>query len=620
MKRRVETRHWTRRDDGQITIFVVIAMAIFLLGFIGFAVDMTNLWFHRQMAQGAADAACQAGIMNVLVPTATRGFTPPTAFDCSATAPNASSGPTPCRYAALNGYPGGGLVANTPSNSVAVSFPTTVPTGVDPGNLPPTNLAPVNFLRVDIMDRVKLTFATLIPPFRSTQDVHAQAICGLTLSKAPIPLIVLNPTCTHAFEVASSATLKIVGGPTRSVQVNSANQTCAAATAPSGCSSNAIIDLSEGGPNFTGSSFGVFGSPGAAPPNFNGGTTGSWGNASPIADPFAQTLPPTPPGPALANLNIDTGGVPGGYTPSCPTPGFAPCRVPYRAWGCPDTAGCWQYTPGLYTQPIVVKNSTAIFDPGIYYIKPTTYTNANDGLSANYKGTPGNGCVPNQSGQFTADFAVLSNGVVRPSKVTGNGEGTMFYLSGPGTGGTPYGSVAWVGNAGNPGGRTVDPYDTSIITCPGGTPPDPRVNVPAFVNGNVLLGQCTSGGNYLGAGSTDTPGPVRGLLFFQDRDNGSNQTYLKGQPSLQGSGAMLLSGSLYFHNCASPDGPGLGTNCGNPTVGYNAYFQLQGTPGSGTFVLGNITTDELVESGNGSVAMQLDPNRVYFILKATLMR
>ena len=55
-----------RRDDGQVTIFVVLALALFLMAFVGFAVDMTNLWFHRQTAQGAADAACQAGIMDVL--------------------------------------------------------------------------------------------------------------------------------------------------------------------------------------------------------------------------------------------------------------------------------------------------------------------------------------------------------------------------------------------------------------------------------------------------------------------------------------------------------------------------------------------------------------------------
>ena len=87
-KRNLATRG-TFRDDGQVTIFVVIAMAVFLLGFVGFAVDMTNLWFHRQMAQGAADAACQAGIMNVLVKTSTQGFTAGTDFNCT-TPPSAS--------------------------------------------------------------------------------------------------------------------------------------------------------------------------------------------------------------------------------------------------------------------------------------------------------------------------------------------------------------------------------------------------------------------------------------------------------------------------------------------------------------------------------------------------
>lgn len=595
---------WNRQrvsDRGQITILVVIALAVFLLGFVGFAVDMTNLWFHRQMAQGAADAACQAGIMNVLVPTATQGFTPGTSFNCAGL-PNS----TPCKYAALNGYNGSGLITDSPSSAVAVSVPGT-PAGYDPAILPPTGLAQFPFLRVDVTDRVKVFFSPLITG-NLTQDVHAQAICGLTLTKAPIPIIVLNPSCTHPFEVASSATLKVVGGPTRSVQVNSSNQGCAAATAPTQCSSSGTIDLSAGGPVFTGSQFGVFGAPSSAPSNFLPGTTGSWANTSPIADPFALTAPP-----------------------SIPPPALPPTAVPFGTAGCPDhtgagstmcgpTPGCCQFHQGFYDYPIWVKGYTAIFDPGIYYLAPTTYTNANNGQSATYKGTPGNGCVPNQSGQFTADFAVSSGGIVRPSTVSGNGEGTMFYLTGPGTGSTPYGSVAFVANAGNPGGRTVDDYSTAAITCPGGTPPAAQTNIPPSVGGNVLLGQCTSGGTFLGGGSTDTPGVVRGLMFFQDRENGTNQSYLKGQPSMQGSGALLLSGSLYFHNCASADGAGLGTNCAQPTAGYNAYFQLQGTPGSGTFVLGNITTDELVESGNGGVAMQLDPNFVYNILRATLVR
>jgi hypothetical protein len=47
---------------------------------------------------------------------------------------------------------------------------------------------------------------------------------------------------------------------------------------------------------------------------------------------------------------------------------------------------------------------------------------------------------------------------------------------------------------------------------------------------------------------------------------------------------------------------------------------MRGNPGSGTYVLGNITTDQLIEAGNGAIAMQLNPNAVYNILKATLVK
>lgn len=598
MKRKFsnKTLRW-RSDRGQTTIFVVIAMAMFLLGFVGFAVDMTNLWFHRQMAQGAADASCQAAVMNVLVPTATQGFTVGTSFNCSG-----SPGATPCEYATLNGYNGTGLVANTPSNSVVVNFPLTVTPGIDPAQLPPGTLVPFPYLQVVVTDRVQQTFSPLITG-RATADVQAAATCGITLSKAPVPIIVLNPTCTHPFEVSGSATLKIVGGPTRSVQVNSFNQTCAAATAPSGCTGNANIDLSQGGPNFTGSQFGTFGAPGTASPGFQAGTTGSWANTSPISDPFITTPPPNLP--ALAP---------------------APTMVAYGAFGCPDQtgangtpcgniratlgSGCCRYQPGLYNAAIVVKGHTAIFDPGVYYIRPAS--NAFDAANC---GSPGNGCTSGPSGgQCRYGFSVDSNGVVRPSNVTGNGNGTMFYMSGTGAGANPYGGVFFGANAGNTGGRTVDNYVSANASCDG-TPPDPRVGMPATVPGNILLGQCTGGGTYLGAPSTDVAGNNRGLLFFGDRNNGTNGTYQNGFPSMSGGGGLLLSGSLYFTNC-----PGWPAPCSPPPAGYNAFLEIRGNPGSGTYVLGNITVDQLIEAGNGSIAMQLNPNAIYNILKATLVQ
>jgi hypothetical protein len=86
---------------------------------------------------------------------------------------------------------------------------------------------------------------------------------------------------------------------------------------------------------------------------------------------------------------------------------------------------------------------------------------------------------------------------------------------------------------------------------------------------------------------------------------------------MQGGGGLVLSGNQYFHNC---NASGTGVGCSLPPTGYNAFFQLQGNNSSGTYVLGNITSDELVMGGTGTIAMSLNPNAVYNILKASLLQ
>src|SRR5438876_9382883 len=97
-----------RRQSGQAMLFTLLALGIFLIGAIAFAVDMSYVWFRRQAAQTAADAACTAGAMDLLR-TQTNSITtapypgnvkPGQPFNCS----NASPLPSPCTYAALNGY------------------------------------------------------------------------------------------------------------------------------------------------------------------------------------------------------------------------------------------------------------------------------------------------------------------------------------------------------------------------------------------------------------------------------------------------------------------------------------------------------------------------------------
>jgi hypothetical protein len=602
------------RQAGQTTTLVVLALGLFLLGAVGLAVDVSNWWFHHQMAQGAADAACTAGVMDMLSNASGQSFgnfpvgSPPASFACSS-----ASSAAVCQYAALNGYNGAGRTAG-PSNDVMVSFPGSVP-GLNvcsPTNPPPcipaTTVVANPFIEVTVFDRVPTSFTGLLSGSR-TRDVAGSAVCGVLQATAPVPIIVMNPTCHHAFEIDGSSTVQVIGGPTRSVQVNSSNAVCAAATGSSinQCNASGHIDLSQGGPNFSGSEFSVTGlPPSPGPTNFSGS---DWTNGAPISDPYALVSKPNIAG---LSTSLTNGALGAGVA--------APLGVGHNIDGCPDNKGCQEYLPGIYTNKIVVQSATAIFVPGIYYMKPDVpdiETTPNK---------PGAGCIttsPGNQNRYALSF--LSNSVIRPatnSNPNGDGSnGVMFYLSGSGGTGT-YSSVFFKSDSGHPaGGHTVDPYITANATCPGGTAPPAKLNLPPSVNGNVLVGQCTSKGTYIGSGSTDTSGTIRGLIFFQDRANADD----KGQPHMQGGGGLVISGNMYFHNC-NPSGTGtgcldpVGVPGTPPAGGYNAFLSLQGSPGNATYVLGNITTDELVMGGGGTIAMSLNPNAVYNILKASLLQ
>ena len=613
-----------RSDGGQVTITVVLAMGIFLLGAMGFAVDMANLWFHRQSAQTAADAACTAGAMDLLVDatngaTSQGGFNPKSgAFTCSG-----SPSTAPCQYAALNGYNG----ANTAQgNDVQVSFPGSV-SGV---TAPDATLAPSPFIRVDVIDHAQVFFSALLSG-RKTQDVRATAICGLVQANAPVPLIVLKPTCAATLGLQGAGTVSIIGGPSRSIEVNSNNS-----NAVSTGGSSATINLSNGGPAFTGSDLGTWGGPSTPVTGFSAGSTGKWlYPASPIDDPYAKVPAPTQPAACVAATGC------WGAAP-------APTAVAYHTHGCPDgtgspnnnlpsvmntdntlalgniplitgtgrsTPGCVLFHPGLYDQSIKVKGYTAIFQPGLYYFRIPVGT-----YDSETCGTADGVCNITGTGGCNYALAVNSGGVVRPSATTGvdagdGSYGVTFYLSGPGgTGG--YGSVFFGSSSGSVGGSTIlDPWnwtptDGTGASCPGGAAPNGSLGLSGPLAGDILVGPCTKDGTYFASPSNaSSVGPVRGMIFFQDRNDGDNH----GQPSMQGGGGLLMSGTMYFHHC--PNSP----SC-NPSTDYKAFLQFQGHSGASTYLLGNITTDELLTGGGGSVKMQLDPAYVYSILKVALLK
>ncbi len=88
-------------QSGQASVFLLVILGTFLLASVGFAVDLSSMWFHRQTAQSAADAACVAGAMDMLylhngTITSSPGFTVGTAGDCAS-----SSSAALCQYAAI---------------------------------------------------------------------------------------------------------------------------------------------------------------------------------------------------------------------------------------------------------------------------------------------------------------------------------------------------------------------------------------------------------------------------------------------------------------------------------------------------------------------------------------
>jgi hypothetical protein len=420
--------HDLRHDEsGQAIITVVLVTGTFLLGAVGLATDFSNLWFHKQKAQTAADAACQAGAMDLLEiaegssTSTSAGFTPGTGFTCSST-----SGAAPCKYGALNGYSAPGLTPNTESNEIAVSFPGSVPGAT----APPTGIGGANpFMRVDVTDRVKVIFSALFTGNR-TQDVVATAKCGLVLTKSAPPIDVLSPTGSPSLSVQGTPTVAIIGGPSQSIQVNS---NAAGAVNFGG---NAKIDLSYAGPTGNGGILGITGGPYTDPgvKNFLPSATYYDPSSPPISDPFAQLATPSKPAAALPSTT-----------------------AAYGVHGCPDSGGCDEYYPGDYAGQLQAKGSrTAIFNPGLYYLE--------GGLS------------------------LASNSTVRPTNATGNTDGTMFYFSGTSSVSVAANSGSVKKNGGIdsfqtnriqcPGGAAVTLKDTSG-------------NAVSQLDGNILMGSCS---------------------------------------------------------------------------------------------------------------------------------
>ena len=523
-------------EAGQAVIVLLFMVSVFMVGVLGLAVDMTNLWYHRQMASAAADAACQAGSLDMLSATggetlSSAGFTVGANGDCATT-----SAAVMCAYAKFNGYNGAGLSASAPSNAVAWTFLNSVP-GVTP--VAGTN----SYMKVTVSENVPSYFVRLLNG-KPLQTINVSASCGSALVKGAAPIVVLHPTMSGALNYANNAGISILGGQVRSIQVNSTSPT--AVTWGSG----GFVDLSKGGPYGTGSDMSVSGGP-TSPPgsasSFLDGTTGHWKSSTvPIGDPYGSVAVPS----SVKNLT--------------PSYGVNGTNAAYGVNGCPDSGakkGCTEYAPGYYPSGLHISgNATTIFDPGIYYM---------------------NGSLKVDGGS-----------TLRVAKPPGHvqTDGVMFYFYS--------GSMSVTGNSGTPS-TTIDNVDARDLTCDGSYPPS-SIGLGTSLAGNVLYAQCTTNATYYDSGhdTTDTisNSGSRGLLVFQDHSNST-------APVLIGTGSMTFSGSLYFHS-----------------TGYNTVMSFGGGGSAGSYVLGEIVTDQLTLTGNGVLHMYLNPAPTFELAKVGLFQ
>ena len=332
-----------RKEAGQATILVSIWAFLFLLGARGFIIDGSHLYAQRLMAQAAADAAAQAGIMSIFDGTsgAWGTYTGATASGTGiSSVTTGMSTSAACIYAqSKNGFNlAGDVVTVTPNPTVTVCPSNSCLSG-----------DPINLLQVTVQRSVKTTLMGLLGSSAST--IKAVGIAGIVTVTSPTPILITHPTLSGALSMNGTTGVTICGGPSQSIQINSSSSTA--------FSSGGSVNLSHAGPldsgnctTGTGANFGVFGGPATNPGNVTLGTLpGNYVSpSSPIQDPLAGVSPPSKP------------------TTTPPQSGQS-CSVLGHCSSCPGGAKtCTEFLPGLYTSAISTPG-TAMFDPGIYYLE-----------------------------------------------------------------------------------------------------------------------------------------------------------------------------------------------------------------------------------------------------------
>lgn len=469
-------------ENGQAVVFVLLGMSIFLLAAVGLAIDGSQLYAQRQMAQAAADGAATAGILSIFNGTNTGTNTfGASAYDCTS-----SNATTPCVYGRNNGF---GTTSGTGADTVHVD----PNPGVSVSNL---DGATPNELQVTITRPVPMTLTKLLG--LSSFNVKASATAAIVDVLAPIPILVLHPSLSGSFSKNGTNTIQICGGPRRSIQVNSYN------TSVSISGVSGTVDLSKAGPNDpgncttgTGADFGNHGSPATYPGTILLGTTGNY--RDPVAifnDPLKNLSAPPQPSNAPATTTVNPG------TGACPS----------NLASLTTLTTCTLYSPGYYPTGIQIGGSSkafAIFRPGIYYINHGGF-HLTSNVVTRMAEAPNN--VDNNTGTGWASGMLVYNNPQTPVQANKD-------------------YIEITANSGQINNQSF-PDATACGTDSSGNP----------LGGNCLIG---ANGGTLTAGACASPGSAAamyyGILFFQSHSTATSLTH-----SLQGGGGLSIKGTIYL--------------------------------------------------------------------------
>lgn len=480
-----------RREAGQAFVLVTLAISIFLLGAVGLAIDGSQLYAQRQMAQRAADASATAGITSIFNNSSALGTS---AYNCTA-----SDTTSPCTYASNNGF------TSTYSTGTCSPSSSSDCIRVDPNpGVAVTNLTSgtPNEVQVTNTRAVAMTVTKMLG--LTSFNVTARATAAIVDVLSPIPILVLDPTSKGAFSINGATTrITITGGPTRSIQVNS-SASCSVSGNLNNCSNTTgTIDLSGAGPNGSGAYFANVGGPGGSYP---GTLLPSANYLEPVGifqDPLASMGAPADPihgsVHAQTRSNSTTGTI---------NPGSGDC--PSNLASLTSLSTCTLYSPGYYDQGISI-SGYAIFQPGIYYINHKGFSMDSNSIARmaissynNYNQDPLSSTDPLHTG-WTSGMLVYNNPGVDGTSINANKD-----------------NISITANSGK-----INNHNFVDTNCPSGG------NCFIGANGGVLSSSACTGGT---AASN-----YYGTLFYQSHSTAASISH-----KIYGGAGLSIVGTVYL--------------------------------------------------------------------------